>query len=320
MTSTKRDRGALTWKALSSAGPFLGLAIVIGLFGALEPESFLTWYNFKTVTIQTGVVALAAMGMTLIIISGGIDLSVGSVIALSSVVCALVVKAGHPIAALPAALAAGAICGVANGFMITGFRIVPFIATLGMMGIARGISKYLAHEQKIDAPLSWINHLMEKSGAGFLLPSGTWIMLVSTVLVALFLRYSMTGRYTIAIGSNENAADLSGVNVRMVKMVIYTAAGIFTGMAGVLQFARLSVGDPTVALGAELDVIAAVVIGGGSLSGGEGSVLGSLLGAFIMSFLRNGCSMTGVPNYFQDVLIGAIIIGAVAADQWRKKR
>ncbi len=308
------------WKALSSAGPFLGLAIVVGLFGALEPTSFLTWYNFKTVTIQTGVVALAAMGMTLIIISGGIDLSVGSVIALCTVVCALVVREGYPALAVLAAVLAGGACGAANGGMITMFRIVPFIATLGMMGIARGVAKYLAGEQKIDAPLTWINHIMEKSGSGFILPSGTWIMIVVTVLAALSLRYLRIGRYTIAIGSNESAAALSGVNVRMVKMFVYTLGGLLTGMAGVLQFARLSVGDPTVALGAELDVIAAVVIGGGSLSGGEGSVLGTLIGAFIMSFLRNGCSMTGVPNYIQDILIGAIIIGAVAVDQWRKRK
>jgi len=261
--SKDKKAGSRHWRALSAAGPFLGLVLVIALFGALEPRSFLTWYNFKTVTIQTGVVALAAMGMTLIIISGGIDLSVGSVIALCTVACALVVRGGHAYAAVIVAVLAGGLCGAANGFMITKLRIVPFIATLGMMGIARGVAKYLAGEQKIDAPLSWINHLMEKSGAGFLLPSGTWIMLVATVLVALVLRYSRMGRYTIAIGSNESAANLSGVNVRMVKMFVYSIGGILTGIAGVLQFARLSVGDPTVALGAELDVIAAVVIGGG---------------------------------------------------------
>ena len=149
---------------------------------------------------------------------------------------------------------------------------------------------------------------------------GIWLMIISAIIVALVLRYSVLGRYIFAVGSNERAARLCGVNVKRIKIYIYTIAGFFTGLAGVMQFSRLTVGDPTVAMGKELDVIAAVVIGGGSLSGGEGSILGSLIGAFIMAFLRNGCNMVGLPNYFQEILIGIIIIAAVALDRLRHRQ
>ncbi len=304
-------------------GPFLGLLLVIVLFTCLEPQTFPSFYNLKTVASQTVIVALGAMGMTLVIISGGIDLSVGSVIALSTVVTALGLDAGwSPFVSLIAGILAGGACGLLNGLIITRFRIVPFIATLGMFSVVRGFAMYLADEQKVDAPLTWINGLMAKSPdpAWLILAPGVWLMIAAALFVAALLRNTPFGRYVFAIGSSEPTARLCGIRVKRVKVWIYSIAGIFAGLAGSMQFSRLSVGDPTVAVGVELDVIAAVVIGGGSLSGGEGSVLGSLIGAFIMAFIRNGCDLAGVPNYFQKIIIGAIIVAAVAIDQFRHRK
>ncbi len=310
-------------KALALMGPFIGLGLIILLFGFLEYERFLTFYNFLTVANQTVIVALAAMGMTYIIISGGIDLSVGSLIALTTVVTALLVDMGlSPVLAAFAGVMSAAFCGMFSGFLIGYMGIIPFIATLGMMGIARGVSKWLASEQKVDAPMTWLWELMSTTPKWkwMLVSPGVWLMIISTVVVAVMLKYSLFGRYTFAIGSNESTARLCGIRVERMKFMIYTFGGFMSGLAGVMQFSRLTVGDPTVAVGRELDVIAAVVIGGGSLSGGEGSVLGSMIGAFIMAFLRNGCNMTGIPNYVQEIIIGSIIIGAVAIDKLRRRK
>jgi len=313
--------GGSRW--LQALGPFLGLALVVAIFAAVGPPGFLSFYNFKTVAAQTVIVGLGALGMTFVIVSGGIDLSIGSVIALSSVVTALAVHGGASgLAALAAGVGVGALCGLLNGLLVTRLGIVPFIVTLGMLGIARGFAKYLAGEQKVDAPASWLTDLMTKSPepAWLVLPPGVWILLALALFAGLTLRSSVLGTYTFAIGSNERAARLCGVPVAATKVSIYALCGLFAGLAGVMQFARLTVGDPTTAMGKELDVIAAVVIGGGSLAGGEGRILGSLVGAFLMSTLANGCNLTGVPNYVQEILIGAIIVAAVALDRWRHRR
>ena len=310
-------------KLVSIIGPFLGLGLIILLFSFLEPEKFPTFFNFLTVGNQTVIVALAAMGMTYIIISGGIDLAVGSVIALTTVVTALLSDGGwSPFLAAAAGVFSATVCGMISGVLIGGMRIIPFIATLGMMGIARGIAKWLAGQQKVDAPETWLVELLARSKSleWMVVTPGVWIMILSAIIVSLLLRYSLFGRYTSAIGSNESTARLCGIRVERMKFFIYTFGGFMTGLAGVMQFSRLTVGDPTVAVGRELDVIAAVVIGGGSLSGGEGSILGTMIGAFIMAFLRNGCTMTGIPNYVQEIIIGIIIIGAVGIDKLRHKK
>jgi len=307
-------------KLMSLLGPFIGLGLIILLFSFLEPERFPTFYNFLTVANQTVIVALAAMGMTYIIISGGIDLSVGSIIALTTVVTALLVDRGFdPLFSAAAGVMSATLCGMVSGFLVGFTGIIPFIATLGMMGIARGVAKWLASEQKVDAPMTWLWEIMSSTPKWkwMLVSPGVWLMIVSAVVVAVVLKYALFGRYTFAIGSNESTARLCGIRVERMKFYIYTFGGFMTGLAGVMQFSRLTVGDPTVAVGKELDVIAAVVIGGGSLSGGEGSVLGTMIGAFIMAFLRNGCNMTGIPNYVQEIIIGVIIIGAVAIDKIR---
>lgn len=303
-------------------GPFLGLLIVSGLFAALSPESFLSVYNFQTIAAQTVIVGLGAIGMTLVIVSGGIDLSVGSLIALASVVAALALRegAGAGSAALAGA-AVGALMGLLQGALISGLKVVPFIVTLGGMGVARGLAKYLADEQKIDAPAGWLASVMAKSPSPpwLLVAPGTWLMLALAVVMSFVLRRSVFGVHTYALGANEATARLCGVRVARVKLAVYALSGLFAGLAGVMQFARLTVGDPTTAIGKELDVIAAVVIGGGSLAGGAGGILGSLLGAFLMSVLANGCTLSGVPNYIQEILIGAIIVVAVALDRFRQR-
>lgn len=312
-------------KLTGLAGPFIGLILVILIF-SLMPEisgRFLSPANVKNVATQSVIVALCALGMTLIIVSGGIDLSAASNLALSCVLVAYAINKGIPplLAALIGIVAGGTI-GFLNGFLITRLRMVPFIVTLGMMGIARGLAKWIAKNQKIDAPLSWLNDLMLRSPkpSWLLVSPGIWMMLFFSLVMAILLRKTVFGRHAQAVGSNELTARLCGVRTDRVKVLVYTISGLLCGLAGVMEFSRLTVGDPTVAIGLELDIIAAVVIGGGSLSGGEGSVLGTLVGVFIMSFLRNGCTMMGWPNYFQEIIIGIIIITAVTLDRLRHRQ
>jgi len=310
---------------LNRLAPFLGLILVLALF-SLIPEvqaRFLRPANFLSVATQSVIVALGALGMTLIIIGGGIDLSAASNIALSSVIAAYAVNAGLPLVlAILLGVLTGGLVGLLNGLLITRLRLVPFIITLGMMGIARGVAKWIANNQKIDAPLTWVNDLMAKSPhpPWLLVSPGIWLMAVLAVLLAAVLRFTVFGRHVFAIGSNEATARLCGVRTDRVKVAVYVISGLLCGLSGIMEFSRLTVGDPTVAVGLELDIIAAVVIGGGSLNGGEGSILGSMIGVFIMSFLRNGCTMMGWPNYIQEIIIGIIIVAAVALDQIRHRR
>lgn len=303
-------------------GPFLGLALVIVTFALLtdSPARYLSPFNLRIVLSQTVIVALGAIGMTLIIISGGIDLSVGAVVALAGVVTALGLEAGWPATvALLAAIAVGGLVGLVNGALITGLRVVPFIATLGMLGIARGVAKWLANEQTVNAPPSWINGLLVTfpKPAWLLVAPGVWVTLLLAVIAAIVLRRTVFGRRVFALGSNEAAARACGIPIDRLKLWIYGVAGLLFGLAGAMQMSRLRQGDPTVAIGTELDVIAAVVIGGASLNGGEGSIMGSMIGALIMAFLRNGCQQMGWPNYIQEIIIGSIIVLAVAVDRWR---
>lgn len=305
--------------------PLLGLAFVIALFAILtgSPESYLSATNLRVVLAQTVIVAIGALGMTMIIISGGIDLSVGSAIALTSVVTAVALRAGWPpLGAVAAAIIAGGIVGIVNGVAITSLRVVPFIATLGMLGVARGVAKWLADQQTVNAPATWINELAVTfpSRAWMLFAPGVWLTVLLAIVMTLVLRNTIFGRRVFALGSNEAAARAVGIRTERLKIRIYGLAGLFFGLAGVAQMSRLRQGDPTVAVGVELDVIAAVVIGGGSLNGGEGSIGGAMIGALVMAFLRNGCQQMGWPNYVQEIIIGVVIVAAVAADRYRASR
>ncbi len=313
---------------LSELGPLLGLVFVFVLFAILTPSAFTSFYNIKTILTQSVIIGIAAFGTTFIIVSEGIDLSVGSQIALTTVIVAtaLNLPGGDPGLFWPLlALAAGVLActgvGAFNGFVITKFRIVPFIVTLGSMQIVRGIAKWIGKEQTVPTPDNWLTNLMliDPEPSWLIFGPGVWLALALLVVSAVLLKYTVLGRYAFAIGSNEQTARLCGVKVDRMKIAIYALGGLLTGIAGVMQYSYLTVGDPTTAVGLELDIIAAVVIGGGSLSGGEGSVVGSIVGALIMAVLRNGSNMLGLPNYVQEIIIGAIIVGAVLIDQQKHR-
>ncbi len=332
-------RGTLGW-LWTVLGPFLGLILITGLFAWMTREtgSFLTPYNWRTIAVQTVVVGTAALGMTVIMIAGAIDLSVGSTIALVTVVVAMLVKRLDP--ALPVGLRSaglalmiargvgvvlGGLCGAVNGMLVAGLRVVPFIVTLGSYKVYRGLAKWLASSTTVyvpaDAKAWWLSRILapEPEPRWLMIAPGAWALLVLAVGLAIVLRYSLFGRHVYAVGSNEATARLCGVNVPKVKILVYALAGLATGLAGILQFIYMSAtGDPTTADGLELKVIAAVVIGGGSLSGGEGSVVGTLIGCLIMSVLDNGCVHAGIPNPTQDIIIGVIIVAAVTLDRIRR--
>lgn len=329
MSDEKADTGPLTRRAarirpaLASLGPLLGVLVAVALFSTIVPDQFLSLYNFRTVVTQTVIVALGAIGMTYVIASGGIDLSVGSVIALVSVTTAMLLRDGSsPLVALVLGVGVGAVAGSVNGLLVTRLGIVPFIVTLGTMGIARGIAKWLANEQTVNADAGWLEDLMRKipDPRWLVVSRGAWVTLILAALMAFVLRRTVFGVHVLAIGSSEATARLCGVRVDRQKVIVYALGGAFAGLAGVMQFGRLTVGDPTTAIGLELDVIAAVVIGGASLSGGRGSIGGSLLGAFFMAVLANGCTLAAVPSYVQEIVVGVIIVLAVAADQLRRRR
>ncbi len=291
---------------------------------------FLSFPNLRTVVTQTVVVGLCTLGMTFVIVSGGIDLSVGSNVALSSIVAALVLRTGtgggmSSTLALLAAVTCGGLVGLLNGTLVTQLKIVPFIVTLGTLGIARGLGKQLSHQEPVRIEPDVVRgfaKLMQKvpDAEWQLVAPGVWLLIALAIVMALLLRRSVLGTWTVALGSSEPTARLCGVPVARTRIVLYAIGGLLAGLAGAMQLARLTVGDPTTATGLELDVIAAVVIGGGSLAGGEGSILGSLLGALLMALLKNGCNLAGVENDVQEMLVGAIIVSAVALDRLRSAR
>jgi ribose transport system permease protein len=300
------------------AGTALGLVVVAGVFGALIGPQFFAPGNLELMARQTAIVSMAAIGMTMVIVAGGIDLSVGSIIALSTVVIALLLRMDvSPLIAAGGAVVAGALCGLVNGVLITQLRVVPFIVTLGTMLVIRGAAKGLAEERRIEAPVTWLNDLLRVPRGGVLLPSGIWAVIALALMIAGLLRYTRFGRHVFAIGSNERMARLCGVAITRTKIVVYVLTAAFAGFAGLLQFSKLSVGDPTVAVGLELDVIAAVIIGGGSLLGGRGTVAGTLIGAAIMTVIQIGCSQQGLANWVQQIVTGGIIVAAVALDRMR---
>ena len=315
-------RSASPW--LSTLGPLIGLVLVYLFFALIGPDSFTSIRTLQTIARQTAIVGTAALGMTLVIILGGIDLSVGSIVAMTSVVVALVLNGGGgPAAAIVMAMLVGALTGLTSGTLVTRLKVAPFIVTLGMLLLVRGVAKGLAKEQKVDAPLTWLVELLASlppERSWMVVPPGVWMLALLAVATAVVLRYTRLGAHIFSIGSNEKTARLCGVQVERVKVIVYTLTGALAGVTGVLQFSRLTVGDPTVAVGLELDVIAAVVIGGGSLSGGEGTVTGTLVGAFIMTVIRAGTSQMGLPNWVQEIVTGTIIVAAVAIDRWRHRR
>jgi ribose transport system permease protein len=301
-------------------GPLVALVCVYAVFAILRPDTFARASNLVTMARQTVVVAIAAVGATLVIVHGGIDLSVGSGVALATVVIASLLKSGHgPIAASLAGIAVLGATGLLTGAIVTRLKIAPFIVTLGSMSILRGVAKGVADEQKIDVDPHGLDALLAVPEHGAL-PYGVWIAVAIAVFFAAVLRYTRFGRHVFAVGSNEATARLCGVEVDRVRIAVYGIAGLLAGVAGVMEFSTLTVGDPTDSIGLELEVIAAVVIGGASLSGGEGTIAGSMVGALLMTVIKTGGTHLGLPNWVQEIVTGAIILAAVAIDRARKSR
>lgn len=303
--------------------PLLALLLVYLLFAALAPETFARPINLVTMARQTVVVGIAAAGMTLVIVSGGIDLSVGSSVALTTVVLARALNAGaSPWTASLLAILVALSGGLLIGSAVSWLRITPFVVTLGAMTILRGSAKGLAGEQKVDANAQGLDGLLgvlPPERSWMLFPAGVWTLIGVLILTAALLRYTRFGRHVFAVGSNERTARLCGVPVEAIKLGAYGLAGALAGLAGVMEFATLTVGDPTDSVGLELEVIAAAVIGGASLQGGEGSILGSVIGAALMTVIKTGCVHLGLPNYVQEVVTGVIIVVAVGLDRLRHR-
>jgi ribose transport system permease protein len=297
--------------------PFFTLLALFIILSIASPN-FLTSTNLSSVVRQTAVINIMALGMTVIIIAGGIDLSVGSILALAGLLGAMTMEK-HGIGwGIAAGMLVGMLCGFANGLMITSLRISPFIVTLGTMGIYRGFALIISK----GLPVHEIPPSFSYLGEGTLLgvPFVLWILLFCAVVTHIMLEHTRHGRYAFSIGSNPDAAFYAGVPVKFHTIVVYAGAGLLTGLSGMIEVSRLMTGQPTGGQGYELTAIAAVVIGGGSLRGGEGSVLGTLVGAFIMGLLANGSDLLGTNPYWQQVIIGAVIILAVAFDELRKRR
>lgn len=317
-------------KLLWQLGPLVALFVIMLLFTVADSiwgeGYFMSARNLRVISSSAALIAVPAFGMTLIIISGGIDLSAGTALTLSGTALALSLKAGDPILdALMLMLLTGCLCGLANGVMISATKVVPFIVTLGTMTIFLGIGQIISGESTVYAPKEnipdWLSLCYTGSNSGrYLVPRIPTSVLLATIMgigVATMMRYTVFGRNVFAIGSSESTARLCGINVPATVIAVYTIAGFFVAIGGLLYFADVKNGNPSDGTGKELEIIAAVVLGGGSLSGGRGSIFGTMVGALIITAIRSGCSQLSIPNTYTHIIIGCIIIIAVIVDQLR---
>jgi len=314
VTSTVRDK-------LQQFLAFASL-IVIFLFFSIASSSFLNYDNVTAILFSTVVIGLLALGTTFVIITGGIDLSVGTGMTLCAVMAGvLITKSGLPVlVGVVGAVLFGGLIGLVNGFNVSILGIPPFIATLAMMLVAQGLALVISDSTPIyftDSPSYTQISTGHLFGVDF--PNAVLVLAVGAVISIILLNKTILGRYTYSIGSNEEATALSGISVRRWKIVIYTLGGLFTGLAGVMISARLASAQPGTGLGYELQAIAAVVIGGTSLSGGKGTIVGTIIGALIISVLNNGLQIMSIPQEWQNVILGIVILVAVYADMARKR-
>jgi len=312
----------------------LGGLILLVIIFSFTSDSFFSLNNIMTVGLQTSTIAFIGIGVTCVILTGGIDLSIGSVVALSGVTSALAVNAGVPVSlGLLIGVLTGSLCGLLNGVLVTSVRLPPFIATLGTMMIIRGVALYITDA----APVSGMPDSFGDLGNGSLfrivnegdnglpevvfpgIPYPVILMIVATILFTFALTKMRMGRYLYAIGSNEEAARLSGIKTNKVKLSAYIISGTFAGLCGVVIASRLVTAQPNGGVMYELDAIASAVVGGTSLMGGVGTIPGTLIGAFIIGVLRNGLNMNGVSFFVQQIIIGSVILMAVAYDQLRQR-
>lgn len=304
--------------------PFISLVLLICVLSVLQPESFLTIDNLLNVLRRSSVYGIIAVGMTSVIISGGIDLSVGSMLSLCGMTgaAAMVALGGDnlsensPLIGTFVGIVTGTLCGFLNGLVITRLSLPPFIVTLGTMSFFRGISLVMKDGQPVN--VASYKYLGEGDIAA--IPVSVIIFAIVVSLFVFILRFTRLGRYTYAIGSNREAAFHSGVQVNRNLLIIYTIVGFLVGIAAMIATSRTVSAQPTAGQGAELDVIAAVVIGGASLSGGQGNIIGTIIGTLLISFLRNGCTLLGISTNAQLIVIGIIIVVAVAIDRLARAR
>lgn len=317
--STKKTiRGPGISNVFQKFGALIGL-IMLSVFFSIATENFLSVNNILTIGLQTSIIAIVAMGQTFAIIKAGIDLSVGSIVGLTGIVTAQLMVSGMPIfLSIIIGLVVGVIAGLITGFIIAYGNLPPFIATLGMMGIARGVA-FLLSDGK---PISGLPREFGFFGGGTILniPVPLIIMAILAIVVGLILSKSRFGRRVYAIGSNESAAYLSGINVKRTKLLVYSLSGLLSGVAGLILTSRLISAQPSAGTMYELDAIAAVVIGGASLMGGIGTVGGTIIGAFVMGVLRNGLNIMNISPFWQQIAIGIVIVAAVYVDNLRRKK
>ncbi len=304
----------------------LGILVIFLLwviFLSLATDTFLTTRNVFNMLRAFSWIAIAAFGQCMVILTAGIDLSVGSNMALSGLAAAMLAVNNVPVPlAVLGGIATGGLIGLINGLLVTRLRLPPFIATLGMLSIARGVTYGVTGGwpvRQLPPEFNQIGQLDIMIGS-WPVPLPVIVMLVLAALVSLFLSRTVTGRHIYAVGGNEEAARVSGIKTQSVKLFVYASCGVLAAIGGILMTARLGVAAPTAAEGYELDIIAAAVIGGVSLFGGEGTILGVLIGAALMQTIRTGLNLLGFPTYWQPAAIGAVILLAVTFDQWRKRR
>lgn len=299
-------------------GTVLGLIVLCTVLWILTPF-FLTVSNLLNIAQQTSINAIIAVGMTFVIITAGIDLSVGSILAFAGVVLAGALNAGIPLPiSILLGLTVGFLCGLVNGLLITFGKLPPFISTLGMMSVARGAALLYTQGRPISGFEKSFRFLA--TGEIFHIPTPVIIMILVYAIAHFILTRTKLGRYTYAIGGNEEAAILSGVRVKFYKTMVYALCGMLSGLAAIILTARLNSAQPIAGIMYELDAIAATVIGGTSLMGGEGTIVGTLIGALIMGVLRNGLNLLGVSSFIQQIVIGSVIILAVFIDMALKKQ
>ncbi len=305
-----------------------GALIVLLIFFSCASPYFMTFDNVVSIMLSTCVNGLLALGIIFVIITGGIDLSLGTTMTFSSVIAGVMItNLGAPLwLGILTAIAAGALCGTINGTLISRLKLQPFIATLGMMMMTKGLSLVLSGTKPIyfsDTPSFrkiTVGSFIKFGAEGkYSIPNGILIFFAMAIVAAIILNKTKLGRYNFAIGSNEEATRLSGVNVEKWKTTIYALCGCFAGIAGIVMAARLDSAQPALGQGYEMDAIASVVIGGTSMSGGEGTILGTVIGAFIISTLTNGLKVMGVAQEWQIVITGTVLVLAVLLDKMRKR-
>jgi ribose transport system permease protein len=329
MTTTteapEREQAGVGRRLRSSLQQFLafGGLIVIFAFFAIASPNFLTFGNFTSMLFSTVVIGLLAVGTTFVIITAGIDLSIGTGMSLCAVMAGTFIVNWHIPVLIGVILAIlfGGLIGLVNGLSVALLKMPPFIATLAMMLVAQGLALVISHSTPIYFDKQPSFYLISTGNLipGFRFPNAVIILAVVAVIAAIVLGRTVLGRYTFSIGSNEEATAISGINVKKWKIIIYAFAGLFTGLAGVMISARLGSAQPALGQGYELQAIAAVVIGGTSLFGGKGSILGTVIGALIMSVLNNGLQIISVPQEWQNVVLGIVILAAVYTDNLRRR-